>query len=215
MGITLVAQSTLWLYQSPRQLPPSQYAAQIGKITKKNLIGSGVWPTRTVAKLLATEIFTGDMVQGKMKTIDHKQYPVPEKDWIVVHNTHEPIISHEMFDAVKVYREQVAAKSMRAEKIGYSENLLRGKIFCACCKKNVHRQRCHDEYIFHCISNSRIAKGTCAGITIREKDLFEAIMCILRKQVGTFVDKCLALKDSTSKSIRFAARCFVDAATMH
>lgn len=180
-------------------LPPSQYAAKTGKITHENLIGSGAWQTRTVSKLLATDLFTGDMVQGKMKTIDHKQYPVDEKDWIVVRNTHEAIIGREMFDAVKAYREQVAAQCIQKEKTPFSENLLKGKIFCDCCKKNVHRQRCHDEYIFHCISNSRIAKDFCTGVTIKEAELFAAIMCIVRKKAETLLDKNQRLQEKSPK----------------
>lgn len=180
-------------------LPPSQYAAKTGKITNENLIGSGKWQTRTVAKLLATDLFTGDMVQGKMKTIDHTQYPVDEKDWIVVRNTHEPIVSREMFDAVKAYREQVADKCVQKEKIPFSENLLKGKIFCDCCKKSIHRQRCHDNYVFHCISNSRIAKGTCTGVTVREDVLFDAIMCVIRKEADTLLGKNRCLQKKSPK----------------
>lgn len=170
-------------------LPPSQYAAKTGKITHENLIGSGAWQTRTVSKLLATDLFTGDMVQGKMKTIDHKQYPVDEKDWIVVRNTHEAIISREMFDAVKTYREQVAVQYIQKEKAPFSENLLKGKIFCGDCKKSIHRQRCHEVYVFHCISNSRIEKGYCSGAFIKENDLFDAIMCIIRKEADILLGK--------------------------
>lgn len=170
-------------------LPPSQYAAKTGKITHKNLIGSGSWQTRTVSKLLSTDLFTGDMVQGKMKTIDHKQYPVDEKDWIVVRNTHEAIISREMFDAVKAYREQVAVQYIQTEKAPFSENLLKGKIFCGDCKRSIHRQRCHEVYVFHCISNSRIEKGYCSGAFIKENDLFDAIMYIIRKEADTLLGK--------------------------
>lgn len=180
-------------------MAPSQYAQSRGLITHENLLGNGTWQTRTVAKILSSEVYTGDMVQGKTKSVDHRQYPVDEADWIVVINTHEAIISHEMFDTVKAYREQVAKECVSRKTKPYSENLLRGRIFCADCQKNLHRQRSHDRYLFHCISNSRIAKGYCSGVCIMENELFEVIMCVIRQKAGAIIGAQLQVEKHSPK----------------
>ena len=43
---------------------PSHYKKMTGEIKHENLIGGGKWQTRTVAKILSSEVYTGDLVQG-------------------------------------------------------------------------------------------------------------------------------------------------------
>ena len=52
---------------------PSHYKKTTGEITSPGLIGSGKWQTRTVMKILESEVYTGDLVQGKTKIVDHQQ----------------------------------------------------------------------------------------------------------------------------------------------
>ena len=177
-------------------LPPSQYGQMKGRITHENLIGMGSWQTRTVSKILADEVYTGDMVQGKTKSVNHRQIPQPPENWIVVKGTHEAIISHDMFEAVKNYREAVSDGVIQRGKTHYSENIFKGKIFCACCGKPLHRQRCvrkklPDTYCYHCISNSRIAKGACDGTLIYEDDLRSLVMDILLQRIEIITGKSL------------------------
>ena len=59
-------------------LTPSHYKKMQGKITHENLLGSGKWQTRTVGVILRSEVYTGDLVQGQTKTVDHRQVrPMP------------------------------------------------------------------------------------------------------------------------------------------
>lgn len=78
-------------------LTPSHYLASVGLIANQKLIGSGSWQTRTVGKILADEVYVGDMVQGKSRSVRRKQVPTGPADWIVVKGTHEPLISRELF----------------------------------------------------------------------------------------------------------------------
>lgn len=183
-------------------LTPGHYLASVGMIKNQRLMGSGNWQTWTVSKILADEVYTGDMVQGKTKTIGHKQVPTPPEEWIVVRGTHEPLVSRELFETVQMARKQAAERVTRAEKVPYTENILRGRIFCGHCGKNLHRQRRHwnGNYFFHCISNDRIAKGACGGnISIEETDLFQTILTIIRQEAETVIGKNLRLKHQDTK----------------
>ena len=177
-------------------MTPGYYLAHIGLITSKQLMGNGKWQTWTLRKILTDEVYTGDMVQGKHTNVGHKQVPTKPEDWIVVHDTHEPIISREMFAKVQAIREQVAEKAKnRAAKVPYTENILRGRVFCGCCGKNLHRLRSSGHYIFHCISNDRIGKGACdAKIYVREADLFSTIVTIIRQKAEVALGDAMRLK---------------------
>lgn len=181
---------------------PGFYLASIG--LSKRPIGSGKWQTWTVGKILEDEIYTGDMVQGKHTSVGHKQIHTDPKNWIVVRGTHEPLVSREVFERVQVIREQAAKRSKsQAERIPYTLNILRGRVFCGCCGRNLHRQR-HQcgYYLYHCISNDRIGKGACAGkVYLREEDLFHTIVGIIQQQAKGIIGNSLRLKQRNYKFV--------------
>ena len=182
-------------------MTPGYYLASIGLITSKKLMGSGKWQTWTVGKILADEVYTGDMVQGKHTNVGHKQVVTKPVDWIVVRNTHEPLVSREVFAKAQAVREQMASKYTRTMKVPYSENILRGRVFCAHCGKNLHRQRSHGRYFYRCISNDRVGEGSCTGgiIHLPEPDLFDAILTIIRQKAEVVMGEALRLKRCDNK----------------
>lgn len=182
-------------------MTPGYYLVHSGIIRPSKLMGSGKWQSWTVAKLLADEVYTGDMVQGKSKIVGHKQVPTPPEEWITVPNTHEPLISRELFAQVQAIRLQAAKRYATTPKVPYTENILRGRIFCGCCGKNLHRQRSWNVYRYRCISNDRIGKGACTSEldSICETELFEAILTIIRKQAENIIGKSLQIRRQDAK----------------
>lgn len=62
------------------------------------------WNDVTVKTILRNEVYLGHMVQNKTGTVSykvHKQVSKPKEDWVKVENTHEPLISQEVWDAVQ------------------------------------------------------------------------------------------------------------------
>lgn len=166
-------------------LPPSHYKNTQGIITHENLMGNGNWNTRTVARILHAQVYTGDLVQGRTKKIDHRQVETSEMEWTVVHGTHEAIISHELFEAVQKKLDETAKHCKEREVQAYSPNILKGKIFCAHCGGSLHRHRnfrkkSADVYLFYCLTNSRIAKERCPGVLIREDVLLDSLSDMLQ-----------------------------------
>ncbi|WP_286082441.1 MULTISPECIES: recombinase family protein [Bacillota] len=176
-------------------ITPGFYLVKCGLIKPSRLMGSGNWQTWTITKILADEVYVGDMVQGKTKTIGHKQVPTEPEEWIVVRDTHEPLIRRELFEKVQELRRQAAEKSRDQTGIPYTENVLRGRIFCGHCGKNLHRKRSHGVYYFHCISNGRIAKDYCPGVCLKETDLFDIILAYIMKEAETVIGNNLRLKE--------------------
>ena len=188
-------------------LTPSHYLASIGLISNQKLIGSGKWQTRTVNKILTDAVYTGDMAQGKTTSVRRKQTPTVPEDWIVVKGTHEPLISRELFEQAQAIRVQAAAKYKQNEKIPYSPNILKGRIYCAYCGKSLHRQRSHDRYFSRCISDDRIGEGACPGDIrlLPEKELFDAILTIIQKEAAVIIGTGCRLKRSGSDAEQKAA----------
>ena len=187
-------------------LSPSHYKRTLGEITHENLVGNGHWQTRTVAKILRAEVYTGDLVQGVSKIIDHKQVRASADEWTTVRGTHEAIISRELFAAVQNALDQAAQQAKDREIHSWSPNLLRGKIFCAHCGHSLHRQKCvrrktSEVYVYHCISNNRIKKGVCPGAFIFEKELLDALADMIQEQLDTTLGQySLGLENLTKEA---------------
>lgn len=188
-------------------LAPSHYKKRLGEITHENLIGNGNWQTRTVAKILRAGVYAGDLVQGVSKVIDHKQVRASADEWTVVRDTHEAIVSRELFDAVQKVLDCAAQQAKDREIHSWSPNLLRGKIFCVHCGHSLHRQKCvrkktPDVYVYHCISNNRIKKGACPGVFIDEMNLLDALADILQEQLDTTLGQYSLSPENLSKEAK-------------
>ena len=180
---------------------PGHYLASVGLITNQRLMGSGKWQTWTVGKILEAEVYIGDMVQGKSRTVGRKQVPTAPMDWIVVRDTHEALVSRELFELVQAVRQKAAVKYTVTEKKPYTENILQGRVFCGCCGKNLHRQKSHGRYFYRCITNDRLGKDACPGDIryLKEADLFDTILVVIRQKAGAVMGSGLYLKRQDSK----------------
>ena len=170
---------------------PSHYKKTTGEITSPGLIGSGKWQTRTVMKILESEVYTGDLVQGKTKIVDHQQVKAGEDNLIIAKCTHEPIISHELFNAVQEYRKQICEESKATPKRPYTPNIFKGKVFCADCGRRMTLQTHYSkkdrslQYSYRCGGYaSRVNSCTAHSISV---DNVEALILSTVKRFLRFV----------------------------
>ena len=173
---------------------PSHYKFGIGEISNEKQLGTGKWQTFTVTKILHSEVYTGDLVQGHTKIIDHKQVKAGPDNLTIVRDTHEAIISRELFDAVQKILEATAQASKARTVKPYTPNILKGKVFCACCGGKLHRQRNQrktmpDVYLYHCLTPSRVDHDACDGVTIREDALLESLTNIMLDNLDAALGK--------------------------
>lgn len=126
--------------------------------------GNGLWSSRTVKDILTNRVYVGDLEQGK--------------DKYLVQNTHEPLVSRDIFDDVqKLIVANTVAGSSKTN-TPRQDNVLRGKVICGCCGGKMQRRKGSgnaDWHFFTCISNNRMGTGHCTGMYIRESDIMDAI----------------------------------------
>ena len=148
------------------------------------------WTTFSVAHILENPVYIGDMVQGKSKTVEHKQHITSPEDYIIVHNTHEPIVSRELFERVQRIRAAIREEYKNKTIDHYTENIFKGKIFCPHCGKPLHRVRKKrrekpDIYYLHCLSPSRVSKSSCVGVNIDESVVIAFVSAAIKKKLST------------------------------
>jgi DNA invertase Pin-like site-specific DNA recombinase len=107
---------------------PSNYS----NFNKGGGLYNDCWNNLKVKQILKDRVYSGDMVQGKRKKINYKSKKIvamPEDKFIIVENTHEPIISREDFEKAQLVTN--IKKYSRQRKNNY---LLKGLITCEGCK---------------------------------------------------------------------------------
>jgi DNA invertase Pin-like site-specific DNA recombinase len=171
-----------WLNTS-NILPPRRYFYSIGLSTQKE---SGAekqwWGCGAVYSILKDRMYCGDMVQSKHTVVDNSVRRVPKSEWIIVENTHEAVISRELF--VKV--QEILGKSVIPEtpafKLPNTENIFLGKIFCGDCGYSMPRRRNGEKaYGFRCNTRFRYSSQACGGMKITENALKSEVLNLLRK----------------------------------
>ena len=150
---------------------PSQIAC------KKN--ASNVWYGKTIKKILTNQAYIGNMEQKKESTINainKKRLKNDASKRILVENTHEPIISKEMF-----YIVQDLLKSRRKERGHQSTHLFTNILRCADCGKGMHFKKNRKGYV--CGTSVKLGKNVCSDHIVRESALSEAIL----KELNSFM----------------------------
>lgn len=93
------------------------------------------WTASIICKMLRNTVYLGHLSQGKTSKVSFKNKTVqsiPREEWIIVSNTHEPLISQELFE--KVRNRSIARRTFPVK--GFT-NIFSGIAKCADCGKNM------------------------------------------------------------------------------
>lgn len=140
--------------------------------TSCNSNATHYWHGSTIKLILQNHHYTGDLVQGKETTISvtcKKRKKIDEENFIIVPNTHEPIISKEMFDAV-----QLMLKNRKKNRPASQVHLFSNLLFCKDCRKGMHYRAERKGYI--CGTYSKKGKEYCTSHVVKESALSSAIL---------------------------------------
>lgn len=135
-------------------LIPSAYLAQYGEGVNKNKTFKDIygWGSSAVVKILKKREYLGHTVNFKTRKHfkDKKSHYVPEDEWTIFENTHEPIIDQQTFDLVQKIRSNV-----KRYPNGWGEAApLTGLLYCADC--------CGKMYVHRANNGKRISQYTCS-----------------------------------------------------
>lgn len=106
-------------------------AAYAGIHLSKHGPYSGKWSSERISFMLQDEVYIGNMVQGRTRKVSYKSKKcrkLPREDWVVVENTHEPLVDRATFDKVALL-----IKSRNHTRSRTYDYLLKGIIFCHEC----------------------------------------------------------------------------------
>ena len=161
-------------------LPPNRYLCSIGKLSPKAIGSDNIyWSYRGVRSILDNRIYCGDMVQGRKTTVNSVLKRLPESEWTITENTHEAVVSREIFATVQEFLKQ-PNKSPRFT-TPKTDNIFQGKLLCSCCNRPMARKRDGEKfYRYKCHTPKLYSSYACTGMKITEKLLKEKIFELLQ-----------------------------------
>ncbi len=96
------------------------------------------WNIQTVHGILGNAVYTGASIWNKSKKVNGKRVKLPEKEWTVIENTHEALVSKEDFDKVQEMLKKKASDFHASCVHDHAQyNLFGKKIVCGDCGKTM------------------------------------------------------------------------------
>lgn len=178
---------------------PSRYHYLKGD-AKSERYANSRWQPPTVKKILEDEVYLGHMVQGRRRSNlreGRKQQNVPKLDWIIVRDTHTPLIDVETFQAVQSMagerRDNYYDHLGRYDSLGRTPNILKGLLYCADCKRRLSRYKSVTNhgtkryYVFICPTHSN-DPAACPKKYIHETEVVQILWETLHREIELAAD---------------------------
>ena len=153
---------------------------------------AGLWSSERISEMLQNETYLGNMVQGRTVKISYKSKKCLKKDrenWVVVENTHEPLIDKETFQKVRML-----VNSRKHTRSRTYDFLLKGLIFCHECGYpmavlNRPPVSGEDRLFFVCRTYQRFTKaGVCSCHSIKEQVVTEVVLAKVREICEAYLE---------------------------
>lgn len=161
-GVTAIRD---WLNESGA-LPPRKHLHSVGAASEKQARGHHHWNVGALYCILKNRVYVGDMVQGKGRTQSYDLTRMDKSEWIIVENTHDAVVSRELFEEVQ------RRWPNRARPESGSENIFLRKVFCGHCGFTMMRA---SSGTFRCETRRRYGHNDCIPVSISE-DVLKAIL---------------------------------------
>lgn len=123
---------------------PSQYQKQRYNVDGGGYYKATVWQPKAIKQMIRNRVYLGHLLQGKTRQALYAHQPltvVPEDEWHVTENTHEPIVSIELWEAANAV--EAARRKQYYEDRNFTElpdNIFRGFLECEACGSKLVRR---------------------------------------------------------------------------
>lgn len=194
---------------------PGRLRFQRGIITNNNKQGENLlWKRHVLSDLLKNIVYIGHLAQGRSSSSLYQGIPfhwVKEENWDIVENTHEPIISYDLWKQVQTinteHKQKAKECSGKYSKFPPAKSLYGKRLVCADCGRPMKMVRSIAKggtrayYNYKCPSNMEHGDAFCPKKNIRASDLDQIVLEVLQKQMSVFLD----MQEVFTKLIKAAA----------
>lgn len=167
---------------------------------------SDYWNYTTVKRILKNEVYLGHTILGKSKKVSIKskqKVKIDQENWAVTKNTHEPLISEDIFAKAKINLGRNTKKYEGYEKV--RKSIFSGIVYCAKCGSalcscgSVYNGEREKYWYLGCTKKRKDIVTPCPGVRIRYTDLVELIIQDLNSFIGMTDDDIRDVADELVK----------------
>lgn len=168
---------------------PAMYRYKQGLIKSKKIVGSNLWSESTVKTILTNPANLGHMVQGKTKSLfletgEKKNVAVDRKAWIIVENTHKPIMTQEKYDTIMAIIDEIEKP---IKKKSNHVNIFKSKLVCGECGRPISMRRSKRWQFYVCNLHGKYP-DKCDFMSISHKVLSDAVFKSIKAYILTMLD---------------------------
>lgn len=175
---------------------------------------SDLWNYTTIKRILKNRVYLGHTVLGKSKKVSvksKKKIGIPQENWIVTENTHEALVSEDIFQkahdnmgkGTQNFRQYDHVRKSVFSGVAYCE--LCGHALCSC--GTVYKGEREKYWYLSCINKRQDINEPCTGTRIRYADLIalirddlNSLISLTDKQIECIVAKVMK-KENSEKAI--------------
>lgn len=142
------------------------------------------WTRENVRRIICDERYTGCLIGRKRTVVDistKRTELVPREDWIVAENTHEALVTKEIYTQAQRVLKTVKQRTLPRKP--YQK--FRGLLKCACCKRTLWRTACKAAY-YSCPTARTVDNDACSNVYLEESMLEQSLLAAIQIQVQLF-----------------------------
>ena len=162
---------------------PAAYKRQNGmNYNSPKLRGDSLWSVQAIAQMLANQMYVGNMVQGRQKVKSYKVHTrvsIPKDEWIVVEDTHEPIIEAELFAQAQILLQKDTRTAPKSGQLYTFSGFLR----CADCDKAMARRPSKNDRVYYACRTYTTSSTLCSKHSMRHDKLEGMVLAALQQQI--------------------------------
>ncbi|RGT11787.1 site-specific recombinase [Agathobacter rectalis] len=186
-------------------MSPLMYLKSLGY--QQNVRTNGVWTKTTVKSILTNQAYIGSAVHGKVVIEKYNNIPLHATDpseWVVVENTHEPLIDKKTFEKVQERVKEISDAYFAKEFTKHPPNemnLLKGKIVCGDCGKGMRLSpRTTKSYVYFCGTFSDGINPACSRHKIDQEEVNKAVFAQISNHMRCCIDALKVIRELNARS---------------
>ncbi len=183
-------------------LCPSEYKKSINlKYHNCHKLGStNYWTYSSIHVILNNEIYAGNMVQHKSNFSRYRNSEsrlVDKDEWIVVHNTHEPIIEKDIWDITQT----LLNKRTRELSLNQNISVYAGFLKCGDCGRSMTKITTRNRDRFVCGTYKRYSTELCSSHRIFKDELDELVLKSINYNINKVKKLVKIIQEEEEKTI--------------
>lgn len=186
-------------------LAPSEFHNQDGFEMNWRRYGSKCyWTPDRINHMIKDERYTGTMVSLKTDsaTVRGKRRRKPSSEWVRVENTHEPIVSYELY---------VKANSMMKHQ-EFNGKTKRGRNI-YCCGYCGRKMQSNRKGVAVCLQRYCVKDSDCRQAKIKRQNADEVVLRVLKQQIKLFVEETELSANVKRKAVPYSEKAEVKTLT--